>query len=395
MFFHNLNKMSSKSISSNNEKEISLKEGGKYLIRKIIDSNYENIDYNYQKNSDNILEDGIIERFYKKENNNINEDNYNENNMKDEIIEKNYKNEKTDDNILNNSITSINNYNQNNNNDNNQSINNKYRNANNNKNIMTSESVFQKQLNNVNTKLDNFNTLFLNLYTSMLNNGKNNNSNQIKVVNNKPNLVILNKNTNFEKKIKNLMPIYDEDNIFTGLYRDINYQIDPKIHYSDLLNLNKEIMDIKFQQILDKKESDEKFMSGIKDLKLTIKSSFNGNNGFRRFTNNIDNMDNSNFQIYDNYSNHSPNVNEFYNSNKKPNRMYYSQSAKNINNLNNGNNFLNNYNKNISPNNRYQNPYPFSTLPEFNKYNDLIDTNYININSHGARKFTRFNKYNS
>ncbi len=394
MFFHNLNKMSSKSVSSNDEKEISLKEGGKYLIRKIIDSNYENIDYNYQKYSDNILEDGIIERFYKKENNNINEDNNNENNMKDEIIEKNYKNEKTDDNILNNSITSINNYNQNNNNDNNQSINNKYRNANNNnKNNMSSESVFQKQLNNVNTKLDNINALFLNLYTSMSNNGKNNNLNQIKLINNKPNLVILNKNTNFEKKIKNLMPIYDEDNIFTGLYRDINYQIDPKIHYSDLLKLNKEIMDIKFQQILDKKDSDEKFMTGIKDLKLTIKSSFNGNNGFRRFTNN---MNNSNFQIYDNYSNHSPNLNEFYNnSNKKPNRMYHSQSAKNINNLNNGNNFLNNYNKNISPNNRYQNPYPFSTLPEFNKYNDLIDTNYINIYSRGARKFTRFNKYNS
>ena len=68
MFFFLLIFMSKSENSSDKEEEIDLNKGGKYLIRKMRIGNKE-IQYIPQdKNNENYIEDGIIERFYKREN---------------------------------------------------------------------------------------------------------------------------------------------------------------------------------------------------------------------------------------------------------------------------------------------------------------------------------------
>ncbi len=342
--------MSKSDNSSDEEEEIDLNKGGKYLIRKMRIGNKE-IQYTAQdKNNENYIEDGIIERFYKRENNkNDNEDN--------------------DDNDNQNSARENNKNNLNNNNDNNTEQNN---------DLLNSQLNIQKQLDEVNAKLDNYNNLFINLYSTVQNNsnlnGNNNdnkeneennndnnkdnndnenNENKInkdnkekddnninemeylnKAMNENDNIYIINDNglhieesedkeqnpdsiitfknkkkVLFYRQFKYLLPVYNQVNQFTGLYKDLNYkfprrqnlkleQIKRKtMPYMDLTELKKEINDLKIQQKKDKKESEEKIILGMDKLKRSFE------NGLKE----KEKEQNSHFNMEDTYYNNFKN----------------------------------------------------------------------------------------
>ena len=136
MFFFLLIFMSKSENSSDKEEEIDLNKGGKYLIRKMRIGNKEIQYISQNKNIENYIEDGIIERFYKREN-------------------KKNDNDDNDENDNQNSTRQNNKNNLNNNNNNNTEQNN---------DLLNSQLNIQKQLDEVNAKLDNYNNLFINLY---------------------------------------------------------------------------------------------------------------------------------------------------------------------------------------------------------------------------------------
>ena len=345
--------MSKSDNSSDKEEEIDLNKGGKYLIRKMRIGNKE-IQYKPQdNNNENYIEDGIIERFYKRENN-----------KKD--------NDDKDDNDNQNSARQNNKNNLNNNNDNNTEQNN---------DLLNSQLNIQKQLDEVNAKLDNYNNLFINLYSTVQNNSNLNNNNNDnkenkenkennndnnkdnndneknenkinkdntekddnnindmenlnKAMNENDNIYIINDNglhieesedkeqnpdsiitfknkkkVLFYRQFKYLLPVYNQVNQFTGLYKDLNYkfprrqnlkleQIKRKtMPYVDLTELKKEINDLKIQQKIDKKESEEKIILGMDKLKRSFE---NGLKEKEKEQNSHFNMEDTNYNNFQN-----------------------------------------------------------------------------------------------
>ena len=304
-----------------------------------------------------------------------------------------------------------------------------------------SDLNFQKQINDMNKKLDEYNLLVLNLFSSLKSNqntnkkSNNNNKNTIDLNSEKT----LNKSDEKHKKYKNLIPIYDANNKFTGYYRDINYNYDS----TKIKDLQNEILNIKQQRIKDKNELINK-LNEIKDIKEILINemnnieSYNSQNYLRDFQHY--NFDNEMYKINNPYrvikSNLFGNkyIDDYYPKVLRRNNpgnyypKYLNQNNLNINYLNhshslkqlpsffnnqlNGSIILKDYNKNnsILPNINSSNQIlNNSNLLNYEKIQNIINNNKSMmkftknndnskniINSYNkAKKFMRFSELNN
>ena len=422
--------MKNKSDSSNNkEYENDLNENGKIILENL---NNNEIDNKNEKSHNNSVNDNVIQRYYlssSEKNESINKENNNKKLKKNNSLNLNIKKK-----ILLNSQSekfdklTTSDFNKENKNkkpvsqknirllkcNNNIEYNNDNINVNNelNKNILFSELNFQKQINDVNKKLDDYNLLILNLFSTLKpnqniieNSNNNKNSNNIKI--NDSNSEILNNNNEKNKKDKKLIPIYDIYNNFTGYYRDINYNYD-RTNINDLQN---EILKIKQQRIKDKKEiiNNLKEIKDIKDIllnEMNKKEYYNFQNSLNdRYMFHHYNFDNEMYKINNSYrvikSNQFDNkyIDDYYPKVLRRNNPgnYYPKY------LNNNNSSLNNLNHSQSLNkfpNFYSNPlYGSIILNNSNKNNSFLPN--INLskqllnNSNDSQSFYSYRNKNN
>lgn len=382
--------------------EVSLKKGGKSLLRKISINNLKNYSKTPKDNNQKkLFNEGIIERFYKKEKKNNNNKSY-YNNKTNEInrMKRNHSN----NNFVSNHNNSFNN--------------NSYSSLKYNKSFVG--------YSNHNTLYSQNNNNFINYFTF---------KNKSKIHNYQPEeiVTVYNKINKNEKKVKYLIPIYDKNNKYIGFYKDLNFNQsnnqDLNIEViknttkssNEIDKLNYEIVKLKQQQNLDKQEIDNKLKFEIRDLKQSLKKEIlkiRDNNDLNYLNPNElseNHFEDSSFfedeyKLYKNYNN----INNLKIPNKKPlpkiisknnNKKYlfrnsfnndikknqniilsHSQSLGNIPNYKNKlnrNNFFDDFN--------HKNQY---NLPNIRFYSPSNDNN-INENSqlsksNHAKKFRRF-----
>ena len=390
-------------FSDKNENEVNLKKGGKFLLRKINIDNLKNYSRTPKENNKKkLFNDGIIERFFKKKKKKKNNKSNNSiKKYKNNVIKRNNKKINDDKSNDNNSF----------NNDNHSSL--QY------------NKSFVDNLNHTNLISQN-NNKFINYFAI-------NNKSNIHNYNPEEIVTVQNKINNNDKKVKYLIPIYDNNNKYIGLYKDLNFkESNQNLNLKENKNttkssneidkLNNEIIKLKQQQDLDKQELDNKLKLEIRNLKNSLRkkiSKVSDKNDLNYIyinepSENLQyDFEDSNFfqdeyKLYKNYKNNNlkipkyksfpkiisqnNNKNLFRNSfnygKKKKNNfiLSHSQSSGSIhnyqyklnrNNLINEFNYKNNYNL---PNIRYQNP---------NNDGNIYESSQSSKSTH-AKKFRRF-----